>query len=85
MIISLMSTIIKRTINNATYVIEVTSYRDKDGKPRNKQRCLGRLDDDGTLITTKRKLPAEIHEVKTVTQKFIVKAKESGDNQNPSR
>ena len=68
----MMSTIIKRKINNATYVIEVTSYRDKEGRPRNRQRCLGKLDDDGVLISSKRKLPAEITEVKTVTKKFIV-------------
>ena len=70
-----MSTIIKRKINNTTYVYEQTSYRDENGKPRNKQKCLGRLDDDGTLITSKRKLPAQITEVKTVTKKFILKEK----------
>ncbi|MBQ3447025.1 MAG: hypothetical protein IJG37_05215 [Synergistaceae bacterium] len=67
-----MSTIIKRKINNAIYVYEVTSYRNKEGKPRNKQRCLGRLDDDGVLISSKRKLPAKIKEVKRVSKRFIL-------------
>ena len=67
-----MATIITRTINNTTYVYEQTSYRNKDGKPRTKQRCLGKLDADGVLISSKRKLPAHIKEVKTVTRKFII-------------
>ena len=68
-----MSYIIHRKIKNTTYVIEVTSYRNKEGKPRNKQRCLGKLDEDGVLISSKRKLPAEIKEVKTIRKRFIVK------------
>lgn len=68
-----MATIIQRKINNAIYVYEVKSYRDKDGKPRNKQRCLGRLDDDGTLISKKRKLPAKITQVRRITTKLILK------------
>ena len=67
-----MSTIIKRKIGNATYVIESTSYRDEQGKPRTKQRCLGRLDSDGVLISSKTKLPSVIKEVKKVTKKFIL-------------
>ena len=67
-----MSSIIQRKINNTTYLIEVTSYRDKDGKPRNKQKCLGKLDVDGILISTKNKLPIQIKEVKIVKKKFVV-------------
>ena len=67
-----MSIIIKRKINNAIYLIEVTSYRDENGKSRNKQRSLGRLDDDGVLISSKRRLPAQIKEVKKITKKFIM-------------
>ena len=68
-----MTTIIKRKINNTTYVYEQTSYRDKNGNPRNKQICLGKLDDDGILISSKRRLPAQIKEVKTVTKKYILR------------
>jgi len=72
-----MSFIITREINNARYAIEVTSYRDKTGKKKSKQRSLGRIDSDGVLITSKRKLPAEIKEVKTITKKFILKEKKN--------
>lgn len=67
-----MSFIIKRKIKNAIYVYEVTSYRDKNGKPRNHQKSLGRLDKNGVLISRKRKLPAKIKEVITITKKFIL-------------
>ena len=67
-----MPFIITREINNAIYVIEVTSYRDKTGKKKSRQRSLGRLDNDGVLISSKRKLPAQIKEVKTITKKFIL-------------
>ncbi|MBQ7069334.1 MAG: hypothetical protein IJM82_09230 [Synergistaceae bacterium] len=68
-----MSFIIKRKINNATYIFEVTSYRDENGNPRNKRKCLGKLDNDGVLISSKKNLPAEINEVKTITKKFVIK------------
>ena len=67
-----MSYIIYRRINRTTYVYEGKSYRDAQGRPRNRQRCLGKLDSDGILISSKRKLPAQIKEVKTVTRKFIL-------------
>ncbi|MBQ7155185.1 MAG: hypothetical protein IJR85_06495 [Synergistaceae bacterium] len=67
-----MSYIIVRKIRNASYVYECTSYRNKEGKPRNKQHCIGKLDSDGVLISSKRKLPVQIKEVKTVTRKFIL-------------
>ena len=66
-----MSYIIRRKIRNAVYVYECTSYRNKDGKPRSRQKYLGKLDSDGILITKKRKLPVQIREVKTITRKFI--------------
>ena len=79
--------IITREINNAKYVIEIVkSYRNKEGKPRNKQRSLGRLDEDGVLITNKRKLPAQIKKVRRITTKFIFedfegkKDKENNEN-----
>ncbi|MBQ6776188.1 MAG: hypothetical protein IJP53_06970 [Synergistaceae bacterium] len=70
-----MSCIIRRKVKNTTYVIESTSYRDKDGKPRTKQRCLGKLDSDGVLISTRRKLPLEILEVKTITKRILLREK----------
>ena len=68
-----MSCIIQRKVKNAIYVYEAVSYRNKDGKPRSRQRYLGKLDDDGVLITSKRKLPAQICEVKTTTKRFILR------------
>ena len=69
-----MSFIIQRKIKNTTYVFEVTSYRDENGKPRNKQRSLGKLDKNGVLIASakRRKFPAEIKEVTTITKKFLL-------------
>ena len=67
-----MTFIIQRKVKNAIYVYEGTSYRNQQGKPRNKQRYLGKLDSDGVLITRKRRLPAKIREVKTVTRRFIL-------------
>ena len=67
-----VSSIITRKINNTIYVIEITSYRDKNGKPRNKQRCLGQLDEDGVLISSRKLLPSTIKEVRTVTTKLRV-------------
>ena len=67
-----MSYIIRRKVKNTIYVYEGISYRNKQGKPRNHQRYLGRLDEDGVLITRKRKLPAKIKEVKRVTKRFIL-------------
>ena len=80
--VAFMSYIIRRKIKNSIYLIAVTSYRDKNGKPRNHQRSLGRLDDDGVLISSKHKLPAVITEVKTVTKKFIVKPKKLNTSPN---
>ena len=67
-----MSYILHRKVKKAIYVYECTSYRNKDGKPRSRQRYLGRLDSDGVLITKKRRLPAQIKEVKLITKKFIL-------------
>ena len=65
-----MSFIIKEKRNNSTYVYEAESYRDKDGKTKRKKKYLGRLDKDGTLISSKTNLPVQIKEVKTITKKF---------------
>ena len=67
-----MSYIIRRKVRKAIYVYECTSYRNKDGKPRSKQKYLGKLDSDGVLISSKRKLPVQITEVKTVKKRFIL-------------
>ena len=67
-----MSYIIRRRVKSSIYVYECISYRNKDGKPRSRQKYLGKLDSDGILITKKRKLPAQIREVKKVTRKFIL-------------
>ena len=67
-----MSYIVKRRVKGSIYVYEATSYRNKQGKPRSRQRYLGKLDADGVLITKKRKLPKQIKEVKTVSKKFIL-------------
>ena len=75
-----MSYIIRRKVKNAVYVYECTSYRNKDGKPRSKQKYLGKLDSDGILITKKRKLPVQIQEVKTITRKFILETVNSTKN-----
>ena len=72
-----MSSIIERKINNATYIVESISFRDKKGRPRSKQKCLGRLDDDGVLISSKRKLPAQIKKVRTVKTKYIIEDKKN--------
>ena len=70
-----MSYIIRRKVKNAVYVYECTSYRNKAGKPRSRQKYLGKLDSDGILITKKRKLPAQIREVKIITRRFIFEPK----------
>ena len=83
-----MSYIVIRQRKNSRYVYEGTSFRNKDGKPRNHQCYLGRLDKDGVLITKKRKLPAKIKEVKTVTKRFILEAisgKLDMSRRNPSQ
>ena len=69
-----MSHIIKRKVNNNIYVYEETSYRNKDGKPRTKQKYLGKLDNNGVLISSKSlgNIPAEIKEVKVIKRKFRV-------------
>ena len=73
-----MSFIITRKVKNTTYVYEVTSYRNKEGKPRNRQKCLGKLDNDGILISSKKRHPLQIEEVKIVTRKIILKPARHG-------
>ena len=67
-----MSYILRRRVRKAIYVYECTSYRNKQGKTRSKQHYLGKLDDDGVLISAKKKLPSQIREVKTITKRFIL-------------
>ena len=78
-----MSHIIKRIINNTTYVYEESSYRDRNGKPRTKQRCLGKLNENGELISKKKlcELPSEILQV----QKIITKYRVGKKNTNSSK
>ena len=45
---------IKRTIKGITYVYEITSYRDEQGKPRNKRKLIGKVDPKtGEIIPTR--------------------------------
>ena len=39
-----MSSIIRRTINGRIYLYESTSYRDEQGRPRNKKKYIGKID-----------------------------------------
>ena len=73
-----MSFIITRKKNNTIYVYKVTSYRNEEGKPRNRQKCLGKLDNDGILISSKKRHPLQIEEVKIVTRKIILKPARHG-------
>jgi hypothetical protein len=52
----MVSTTIHRKANGAAYVYSVESYWDKEKKaPRNKQICLGRLNEEtGEIIPSKR-------------------------------
>ena len=51
-----MSFIKKRIINGTTYVYEITSYRNENGKVKTKDKILGKLDESGNLIPSKRRL-----------------------------
>ena len=66
----ILSYLRKRVINNTTYVYEIQGYRDKNGKVKHKERCLGKLDSDGVLITTKKNIPVQIEKVRKITTKF---------------
>ena len=73
-----MSHILKRKIKNVIYIYQEKSYRDKLGRPRTKQKCLGKLDSDGILIISRKinpkNLPGSITEYKIITRKFRIKA-----------
>lgn len=46
---------VKNKKNGTTYVYESTNYWDKEKKQsRSKRVCIGKLDDNGNLITSKR-------------------------------
>ena len=63
--------IIKKKVKNSIYLYLGESYRNENGQPRNRRIYLGKIDEDGILITSKRKLPINIKEIKTITKKFI--------------
>ena len=65
--------IIRKKIKNSIYVYDVKSYRE-DGKVKTKWNILGKLDGNGTLISSRkfRNLPAEIQEVETVTKEIKI-------------
>jgi len=69
----------ERVRNNTKYLYEIQGYRDKKtGKVKHKERCLGKIDEDGALITRKRKLPAQVVKVRKIITKFklrVVKKK----------
>ena len=71
-----MSHILKRKIKNVIYIYQEKSYRDKLGRPRTKQKCLGKLDSDGILIISRKinpkNLPGSITEYKIITRKFRI-------------
>lgn len=47
---------IKRTIKGITYIYEQISYRDEQGRPRTKQKLIGRLDlATGEIVPTRKK------------------------------
>jgi hypothetical protein len=39
-----MTSIVKYRTKNHTYLYESTSYRDENGNPRNKRKCIGRIE-----------------------------------------
>ena len=64
--------IVRKNINNATYIYEVKSFRDKNTKKiKTKWTYLGKLDEDGSIITSKRKLPAHLVKVTKSTQHIL--------------
>ncbi len=65
--------IITKKVKNSTYVYLAESYRDENGQPKNRRHYIGRLDKDGTIITSKKKIPAQLVEIKTITKKFALK------------
>ena len=73
--------IVKKKIKNAIYIYEVKSFRDKHTKKvKTKWIYIGKLDEDGSIITRKRKLPAKLVKVTKSTQyilKTVRKAKSS--------
>ena len=79
-----MSHILKRKIKNVIYIYQEKSYRDKLGRPRTKQKCLGKLDSDGVLIISRKinpkNLPGEITQYKIITCKFRIKAITQANN-----
>ena len=76
----------ERIRNNTKYLYEIQGYRDKKtGKVKHKERCLGKIDEDGALITRKRKLPAEVVKVRKIITKFklrVVKKKKENKKEN---
>ena len=62
----------KKKVKNSTYLYLLESYRDENHKPRNRRKYLGKIDEDGVLITSKRKLPAKIKSVRTITTKILL-------------
>lgn len=51
--------IIKEIKNGATYLFEVTYVGIKDGKRKYKKKSLGRVDENGELIASKKKIGAK--------------------------
>ena len=49
--------ITRRIVNGITYVYEIISYRNEEGKPRNHQRILGKIDENGNFIPSKKNAP----------------------------
>ena len=65
--------IVRKVINNATYIYDVKSFRDKKTKKvKTKWTYIGRLNENGSIITKKRKLPARLVKITKSTQ-YILK------------
>ena len=68
-----MAYIIRKKINNAIYVIERTSYRE-NGKVKTKDKMLGKLDENGNFIPSKKNSPEVAGEPKEPQNQEEVKA-----------
>ena len=78
-----MSYLAKRARNNITYLYEIQGYRNRNtGKVKHKEKCLGKLDSDGTLITCKRKIPAKILMTRKIITKFNLQELKENKKQN---
>ena len=68
-----MSSIVRRTIKGQVYLYESTSYRDKSGRPRNNQVCIGKIDPiTGKPVYNEKYRQRLIQSGDTVQQRFSI-------------